>query len=204
MTADRQSSGEAGKSGGIRVSPLTIEAAEAAAAAAGVPAAMAHLNIFRVLLHHPPLAKAVGNLLVTLLWNAKLDMRLRELVILRLGWATGSDYEWTQHWRVASGLGVSDQDMLGVRDWRAYAAFGAAERAVLAATDETLATGTISPGTWEECRVHVGEVEALLELVVAIGNWRMISSLLRSLQIPLEDGIASWPPDGAGPPGFVA
>ena len=36
----------------------------------------------------------------------------------------------------------------------------------------------------------------LLELVVAIGNWRLFSSLLRSLEVPLEEGVAPWPPDG--------
>jgi hypothetical protein len=39
-----------------------------------------------------------------MLWHGKLDPRLRELVIMRIGWLTASDYEWTQHWRVAQGL----------------------------------------------------------------------------------------------------
>ena len=36
-------------------------------------------------------------------------------------------------------------------------------------------------------------------MVAAIGNWRMISSILRSLEIPVEEGTASWPPDGKQP-----
>ena len=71
---------------------------------------------------------------------------------------------------------------------------------MLAATDETLATGTISAATWTECERHVGGAAELIELVVAIGNWRLFSSLLRSLEIPLEDGVAPWPPDGKPPP----
>jgi hypothetical protein len=39
----------------------------------------------------------------------------------------------------------------------------------------------------------------LIELVTAIGAWRMIASILRTLQVPLEDGVASWPPDGRSP-----
>ena len=38
-----------------------------------------------------------------------------------------------------------------------------------------------------------------IELVAAIGNWRMISSVLRSLEIPLEEGVVPWPPDGKVP-----
>jgi alkylhydroperoxidase family enzyme len=106
-------------------------------------------------------------------------------------------YEWTQHWRVARDLEVSEADLLAVRDWEA-AELGPAERAVLAATDETIDTGTISASTWAECAGHLS-TEALLELVVAIGNWRTFSSLLRSLEVPLEDGVTPWPPDGLAP-----
>jgi hypothetical protein len=86
-----------------------------------------------------------------------------------------------------------------VRDWRGFAGFGAAERAVLAATDETLETGSISAATWRSCETALGSAENLLELVAAIGNWRLFSSLLRSLEIPLEEGVAAWPPDGRRP-----
>ena len=39
----------------------------------------------------------------------------------------------------------------------------------------------------------------LVELVTAISAWRMVASILQSLQVPLEDGVASWPPDGRPP-----
>jgi alkylhydroperoxidase family enzyme len=135
----------------------------------------------------------------TLLWNGTLDARLRELVIMRIGWKTGSVYEWTQHWRVATQLEVDPADILAVRDWQSSARFGPAERAVLAATDETLDTGTISDATWAACAEHVGADAQLIELVVAIGNWRLFSSLLRSVRVPLEDGVTPWPPDGTAP-----
>ena len=118
---------------------------------------------------------------------------------MRIGWVTGSLYEWTQHWRVATGLGVVEADLVAVRDWKEHG-FGPAERAVLAATDETLTTGTISADTWAACRQHVGDDQQLLELLVAIGHWRMYSSLLRALEVPLEDGVEPWPPDGRTPP----
>jgi len=181
-----------------RVPMLDPGAARAAAEGVGVPEVMADLNVYRVLLNHPHLARALHRLLATLLWHGQLDARLRELVIMRIGWRTGSVYEWTQHWRVARDLEVSEADLLAVRDFPSGDRFGAAERAVLAATDETLDTGTISPATWEECAAHLA-TEALLELVVAIGNWRMFSSLLRTLEVPLEAGVAAWPPDGAVP-----
>lgn len=183
-----------------RVSRLSAEEAKHVAAEAGVPAYMADLSVFQVLLANPPVAAALNNLLSTLLWNGTLDARLRELIIMRIGWVTGSVYEWTQHWRVAARLGVAPEDVLAVRDWQSSDRFGATERSVLQATDETLDAGTISTETWAACAdAFAGDDAQLVELVVAIGNWRLFSSLLRSLDVPLEDGTAPWPPDGRHP-----
>ena len=183
-----------------RVEMLPIEQAKQAAEEIGLPAAMADLNVFRVLLRRPRVAKAVSDLLFSLLFGAKLDDRLRELVIMRIGWATGSDYEWTQHWRVArETFNCSDEELLALRDWRNAELFSAADRAVLRATDETLETGRIGPETWAECRAHLDPDECL-ELTASIGTWRLISQLARSVEFPLEDGVASWPPDGEVPP----
>ncbi|WP_421845224.1 carboxymuconolactone decarboxylase family protein [Mycobacterium sp.] len=183
-----------------RVPRLPAEEAKAAADEAGVPDYMAQLSIFQVLLNHPRLARVVNDMLATMLWHGALDSRLRELVIMRIGWLTACDYEWTQHWRVASGLGVSADDLLGVRDWQEYPGFGPTEQAVLAATDDVVRDGRISADSWAACeRELCGDRIVLVELVTAIGAWRMIASLLHSLGVPLEEGVSSWPPDGRSP-----
>jgi alkylhydroperoxidase family enzyme len=183
-----------------RVPRLPVEEAKAAADQAGVPDYMAELSIFQVLLNHPTLARALNDLLATMLWHGALDPRLRELVIMRIGWLTACDYEWTQHWRVACGLGVSAEDLLGVRDWSSHDGFGGPERAVLAATDDVVRDGAVSAQTWAACEGELGTDSAvLIELVTAIGGWRMIASILHSLEVPLEDGVASWPPEGQPP-----
>jgi len=184
-----------------RVPLLGAQESQDAAASVGVPEALAALNVFRLLLRRPRTAKATSDLLLSLLFGGELEDRLRELVIMRIGWATGSDYEWTQHWKIAlEQFGLEREELLAVRDWRESGAFDAADRAVLQATDETLATGTISPATWADCEAQLGSVNACVELVVALGAWRLISQLTRSLRIPLEVGVASWPPDGLRPP----
>src|ERR1700738_2548576 len=183
-----------------RVTRLPLDEAKAAADEAGVPNYMAELAIFQVLLNHPRLACALNDLLATMLWRGTLDPRLRELVIMRIGLLTASDYGSTQHWRGAAGLGVPADALLGVREWQAYQAFGPAERAVLAATDDVVRDGAVSAETWAACEREFGADKAMLvELVTAIGAWRMVASILHSLQVPLEDGVASWPPDGQPP-----
>ena len=164
---------------GPRVPLLPVGEAKAAADEAGVPNYMAELAIFQVLLNHPTLARVLNDLLATMLWHGKLDTRLRELAIMRIGWLTASEYEWTQHWRVALGLGVSAADLVGVQNWQAHNGFGPAERAVLAATDDVVRDGAVSADSWAACERELGPDPAvLIELVTAIGAWRMIASIL--------------------------
>ena len=185
-----------------RIEMLSVEQAKAAAKECGIRESMAGLSVYRVLLRHPQLASAVNHLLTTLLFTGnKLDVRLRELLIMRIGWTTGAKYEWTQHWHFAARVGLPPEDVIAVRDWRSSTRLGAADRAVLAAVDDTLERGKISDSVWAECVRHVGSPEQLLEMVIAIGNWNMFSQLLRSVEIPLEEGVNGWPPDGRIPQG---
>ncbi len=186
--------------GGPRVDLLTLDEATSAAKAAGISEQMAPLSVFRVLLRHPAVAEELASTLTTLLFRGnKLDTRLRELIIMRIGWRTGSVYEWTQHWRVARGLEIPEADLAATRDWRGAANLTDADKAVLQATDDTLDEGMISDATWKVCCRHLATEAERIELVIAIGNWTMFSQLLRSLRIPLEDGIEAWPPDGKAP-----
>lgn len=167
--------------------------------AIGAADVMATRNAFRTLSQSPTMAKGVFTHLTTLLGKNTFSTRLRELAIMRIGWATDSEYEWTQHWRVATTAGIPPEDILAVRDWRNSDRLDAADRAILAATDEVLATGKISDATWVECCKHVPTDAERVEMVVCIANWTMFSIILRSLEIPVEDGVMSWPPDGRRP-----
>ena len=68
-------------------------------------------------------------------------------------------------------------------------------------SDETIESGTLSAETWALCRRELGSLNACVELVTAIATWRLISQVARSLEIPVEEGVASWPPDGVAPAG---
>ncbi|MBT3536334.1 MAG: carboxymuconolactone decarboxylase family protein, partial [Rhodospirillaceae bacterium] len=54
--------------------------------------------------------------------------------------------------------------------------------------------------SWQACAEHLASNEERLELVAAICNWNTFSIMLKSLNIPLEDGVAAWPPDGVPSP----
>lgn len=183
-----------------RIAPLPRDEAVAIGKEHGLLEQISELNVFRTLLKHPALAKAINDLLMVLLGQGnQLDARLRELIIMRIGWVTASNYEWTQHWRVAQMFEMSEDELLDVRDWENASRFNELDRAILKATDETLADGMISRATWDTCAKHLESEAELLEICGAIGAWRVISQIARSVEFELEDGVASWPPDGARP-----
>jgi alkylhydroperoxidase family enzyme len=182
-----------------RVTMVPVEEMPPLVEAAGLPPTAATRTVYRVLGNNPTVLKVVVAQIQTLLRNNSLPHRLRELIIMRIGWVTGSVYEWTSHWRICMELGIPHEDVLAVRHWRESERLTATDRAVLQATDETLAGKTISDATWAEVTRHVTDPGQQVELVVAIANWMFASIFLRNLNIPLEDGVMAWPPDGVRP-----
>ena len=183
-----------------RIEVVPLEEAQRLGREMGIQDAQAGRSAFRMLAHHPDLVRHVYGLLTMLSTRNKLPARLRELMIMRLAWMTGSEYAWFQHYRIATTqAGVTAEEVVAIRDWRKSALFGPADRAVLAAADDTREHGKISDSVWAECEQHLNEPALLVEMVVAIGNWTMFSQLLQSLRVQIEEGATPWPPDGKVP-----
>jgi alkylhydroperoxidase family enzyme len=183
-----------------RVPLVAPDTARALGEAMGLPAHRTGSEAFRTVANNPAVARVVFGKLYQLLEHNKFDTRLRELMIMRIGWVTGSAYEWTQHWRVATTAGIPPEDIIAVRDWRNSDRLTAADRAILAATDECLAGGSITDAAWSEVVKHVPDPAQQVEFIVALGNWQGFSLLFRTLRIPLAEGVMVWPPDGVASP----
>jgi len=85
---------------------VSLERARELGDAIGMPARRTQSEAFRVVANNPGVARVAFGQLMQLLESNKFDTRLRELMIMRIGWVTGSAYEWTQHWRVATTAGI--------------------------------------------------------------------------------------------------
>ena len=190
----------AGSLGTLRVPMVSPERARDLGEAMGMPSRRTQSEAFRVVANNPGVARVAFGQLMQLLEHNRFDTRLRELMIMRIGWVTGSAYEWTQHWRVATAADIPPEDILAVRDWRASARLTPADKAILAATDECLAGKSISDAAWSEVAAHVPDPAQQVEFVIAMANWMAFSMLFRNLRIPLAEGVMVWPPDGLASP----
>jgi len=184
----------------LRVPMVSLDRARELGDAMGLPARRTQSEAFRVVANNPGVARVAFSQLLQLLENNKFDTRLREMMIMRIGWVTGSAYEWTQHWRVAGEAKIPPEDILAVRDWQNSDRLSAADKAILAATDECLAGKSISDAVWAEVTKYVTDPAQQVEFVIAMGNWLSFSMLFRNLRSPLAEGLKVWPPDGLASP----
>lgn len=125
--------------------------------------------------------------------------RLRELVILRTAFRFDGRYEWAHHLELGAAQGISKTELvslggdLSLVDWDPF------ERAALAAVDETADDGAVSDGTWSVLATHLDNGD-LVELVMLIGHYMMLTTVLRSLGVTLEPSAAEHADDlGGGP-----
>ena len=118
---------------------------------------------------------------------------------MRVSWKAACEYEWSQHWYASLFFGLNEAELFAVRDWQNADCFSDEEKTVLAATDAVLDKGRLAPALREALRKYLPEDRAVIELIVAIGNWHMFALILNALEIPLEPAMESWPPNGVGP-----
>ncbi len=122
------------------------------------------------------------------LLSGSLPGRLRELVILRTACRFGGLYEWAQHIGIGEEQGVTPAEMaaLGATDGDLPAlGWSPLERAALRAVDETADDGAVSDATWDSLAAQLDEPE-LIELLMLIAHYLMLTTVLRSLRVELE------------------
>lgn len=146
------------------------------------------LNLFTTLAHHPLLMKRVNALGGTFMAHGSLGVRVRELVILRVAYRVGSEYERAQHEVIALKVGI-DQDELEKVRREPLDGWSDEERPLLAAVDELCANDDLSDGTWSVLSETWTEAQ-LLELLVMIGFYRMLGGVLRTARVQVDASVA--------------
>jgi AhpD family alkylhydroperoxidase len=145
------------------------------------------LNIFRAVLRSPTIGPAFLGMGDAILRKSELSPRLRELAILRVARLTRSNYEWVQHARLALRCGITQAQIDAIEAERIGSeGFDDSERAVLRYAAEVTQQVKASAAAFAELRLRLTEQHAI-ELTLVIGYYNMVSRVLESLEIELED-----------------
>ena len=144
------------------------------------------INVYRTLLNSPALAETWFEHLNAVRWKTTLDGRLRELVIIRIGYLGKVAYILEQHIpKLAAGDGVTAQECEALADWHAYNGFTARERAVLAYTDAVTLSLDASDAEFAALTPHF-DAQGLVELTVLIATYNMHARVMKPLAVDLE------------------
>ncbi|WP_428669268.1 carboxymuconolactone decarboxylase family protein [Reyranella sp.] len=143
-------------------------------------------NIFKVLAHHPKLVKRWTPFAGHILGKQTLPFRDRELLILRIGWLNQAEYEFAQHELIAKKGGISDTDIVWLKDGPKAAGWSEKESALLQVADDLFDNSVVSDETWETMSKYYS-TEQLMDAVFTVGQYNMVSWALNSLGVPLDD-----------------
>jgi alkylhydroperoxidase family enzyme len=119
----------------------------------------------------------------------ELPAALRELALVRTGFVAQSRFVFSQHCKAARAAGLSEAKVAAIPTWGVAPedTFDAAERAVLAYTDEVvLADGRVQDATFDALRAALSET-AVIELSYAVTTYRLHATLCRALRLEYDD-----------------
>jgi alkylhydroperoxidase family enzyme len=147
------------------------------------------VNVFATLAHQPQLMRRVNALGGYFMAHGSIEVRDRELVILRVAGTCNSKYEEGQHrWIAAERAGMSSNEIEAALDPARPQAWSTADAQLLAFVDELLATGTICDGTWATLESW-GDTKRT-ELLVLIGFYQMLAGVLNAVGVELDPSVA--------------
>ena len=149
-------------------------------------------NIFRTLARHPKLFKRSMVLATGLLVKGNLPPRVREIVILRVAWRAGSNYEWGQHVRIGLDSGLDEAEIAALAAEAAESTWSDADRLAISVTDELCAEDDLTDATWDAALAQWGEQD-LMELIFLVGNYRMLAGFLNAARVELDEGLEGFP-----------
>ena len=143
----------------------------------------------RLLLHSPPVAEGWNVLLGALRSGTTLPADVRELIILRVAVLNGAEFEWTAHEPIARRAGLDDGQLsaLRSRDAGSAAVWTPLQQAVLAFTDASTTSVTVPDPVFAALRAHLDERQ-VVEAVVTVGGYAMVSRFLVALEVPPPEG----------------
>lgn len=159
----------------------------AAGAALAGPDGRPVLNVVRMMEHLPPGVlepfKALGQ---AVLWKGTVDPALREMAIVRVGYLLEAAYEVHHHAAFARAVGVTEQQLAELSRRGELPSLDPCQRAAIALVDELVIGGQPTEATLAGVSQFLDD-QQLIELVVAVGYYRLVCNFLAVTGIEVEE-----------------
>jgi AhpD family alkylhydroperoxidase len=183
--SDAAETGQVGRipAGGFRdLGLINWILAKSAARTVGAP----QMHLFATLGQHKRLFLAMMPLSALLL-RGRLPRADTELVILRVAYLRGSEYELQHHRKMGRRRGLDDQTQAKIFAWPDTTdGLKPRQQALLSATDEFINNRTISAEVWQQLSSHLDRRQ-LIEFCMLAGQYDSLAATMSALDIPLDN-----------------
>ena len=138
------------------------------------------------MMHHPDLLRRWMPFFSHCLHKCELSLRDREIVMLRIGRLCGSGYEWAQHKPIGMERGLSAADVAAIAD-------GTLKDGALLieAVNQLHYTSMIDDDLWARLS-EAYAIPQILDIIFIMGQYRMVSCVLNSLAVQLDDYLVPY------------
>ena len=146
------------------------------------------MNQFRALAHHPPLARAIHNLMQAYYAQGVVDKKYLELAVLLISRLNQCNYCVVHHTPPALNYGISKAQLKAIEDgaWRESDLFDSVELAVLRFSEQmNTRKGRIDDSLYTELSEIFNQAQ-MVELTVRVGMCEFFNRFNEALQLDIE------------------
>jgi alkylhydroperoxidase family enzyme len=152
----------------------------------GVRKPRVDLPALEIMIRHAELYKAHLEVAKKYLSECELDIRDRELAILRIGWLSQAPFEWGSHVNIARRNGITTEEIERVIEGSSAVGWCTKDRAIVRAMEELHFASMISDETWADLRAHYND-KKLIEIIILAGQYKTVAYYQNALRLPFPD-----------------
>ena len=146
------------------------------------------MHALGTMLRHPALAKAFLTFNNHVAIASTVSKRIRELLILRISWLRGEEYEFVQHQVLGLRAGLTEVELERIQLGPDAPGWDPGDADLVRAVDELHAHACIQDETWARLSARF-DTPQLLDIVFAVGCYEVLAMVFKTCRVPLEPGV---------------
>jgi alkylhydroperoxidase family enzyme len=139
-----------------------------------------------ILIRHAELYKAHLEVAQKYLSDCEMDIRDRELAVLRIAWLSRAPFEWGSHVKIAKRNGITSEEIERVIEGSSAIRWSKHDRAIVRAMEELHFDSMITDDTWADLQEFYND-KKLIELVILAGQYKTVAYYQNSLRLPMAE-----------------
>jgi 4-carboxymuconolactone decarboxylase len=146
-----------------------------------------------VMLQYPALSKAFLTFNNHVSIASSLSRRIRELLILRIGWLRRAEYEFIQHVVLGRRAGLTDAEIERLTLGPDAPGWDPIDADIVRAVDELHEHACIQNATWARLAAHF-DAKQMMDLIFCVGCYDVLAMVFKSYGVQLESGVEPLDP----------